>query len=118
MHTGTSIPLVDEGTAMPAAIMTLSEKRFGCVGIRDTEGKLAGILTDGDLARNLDKNLEHLVVEDLMTKDPKTISGDALVTSALAMVEENNISALIVTDNNKTPLGIVHILDLLKLGAA
>ena len=118
MHGGQAVPLVEENTAMPLAIMTLSEKRFGCVGIANSGGKLVGILTDGDLARNLDKNLEKLSVNDLMTRDPKTISGDALVSTALAMLEENNISALIVTDAENTPLGIVHILDLLKLGAA
>ncbi len=118
MHTGDAIPLVAENTAMSDAVMVLSQKRFGCVGVCDTPGKLVGILTDGDLARNLDKNLQSFSVNDLMTRDPKTINGSALVTSALAMLDEFNISALIVTDADNKPEGIIHLHDLLRIGAA
>jgi len=118
MHAGTSIPLVKTNTPMPEAVMELSQKRFGCVGVVDDEGKLAGILTDGDLARNLDKNLQNLSVNDLMTANPKTISSAALVTSALGMLNEFNISALIVTKEDNTPEGIIHLHDLLRIGAA
>ena len=118
MHTGDAIPLVAENTAMSDAVMVLSQKRFGCVGVCDAPGKLVGILTDGDLARNLDKNLQSFSVNDLMTRDPKTINGSALVTSALAMLDEFNISALIVTDADNKPEGIIHLHDLLRIGAA
>jgi len=118
MHTGDYIPIVQTNTSMPEAVMELSQKRFGCVGVIDDGGKLAGILTDGDLARNLDKSLQHLSVNDLMTASPKTISSEALVTTALGMLNENNISALIVTDADNTPKGIIHLHDLLRIGAA
>ena len=119
MHTGEALPLVPQDTPMPEAIMTLSEKRFGCVGITDQDGNLIGIVTDGDLARNLDKNLQEMRVDDLMTRDPKTVPQDMLITSAMAMLNEFNISALLVTDgNSKTPVGIIHLHDLLRIGAA
>lgn len=118
MHRGDEIPLVPEDCPMPEAVMTLSMKRFGCVGITNASGKLVGIFTDGDLARNLDKDLHTLSVDDLMTRDPKTISPQALATTALNMLEEFNISALMVTDENKKPVGIIHLLDLLRIGAA
>jgi len=116
MHKDDAVPLVNEQTPMSDAIMVLSEKRFGCVGVIDKAGKLVGILTDGDLARNLDKNLQALSVNDLMTRDPKTINGDALVTSAMATLNSFNISALIVTGADQTPEGIVHLHDLLRIG--
>ncbi|MDJ0613330.1 MAG: KpsF/GutQ family sugar-phosphate isomerase [Rhizobiaceae bacterium] len=119
MHKGESIPLVPQDTAMPIAIMTLSEKRFGCVGVTNDSGELTGILTDGDLARNLDKDLQKMRVDDLMTRNPKTVSQEMLVNSALATLNEFNISALIVTDESSaTPVGIIHLHDLLRIGAA
>lgn len=118
MHKGDAIPLVAEHTPMSEAIMVLSNKRFGCVGVTDTKGKLVGILTDGDLARNLDKDFQSISVNELMTRDPKTIKGQALVTSALATLNSFNISALIVTDANGMPEGIIHLHDLLRIGVA
>lgn len=118
MHTGDAIPLVAENTSMTEAVMTLSNKRFGCVGITDINGKLIGILTDGDLARNLDRDLQSLSVNDLMTRYPKTIKGSALVTSAMATLNSFNISALIVTDADNKPEGIIHLHDLLRIGVA
>ena len=118
MHTGDAIPLVAEHTPMSEAVMALSNKRFGCVGVTDATGKLIGILTDGDLARNLDKDLQSLSVNDLMTRDPKTINGSALVTSAMATLNSFNISALIVTDADNKPEGIIHLHDLLRIGVA
>ena len=118
MHTGDAIPLVAEHTSMSEAVMALSIKRFGCVGVTEATGKLIGILTDGDLARNLDKDLQSLSVNDLMTRDPKTINGSALVTSAMATLNSFNISALIVTDADNKPEGIIHLHDLLRIGVA
>lgn len=118
MHQGDAIPLVKRNTTMPEAIMELSNKRFGCVGIVDDDNKTVGILTDGDLARNLDQNLQNLRVDDLMTSNPKTISTDALANAAMAMLNEFNISALLVTDGDNHPVGIVHMHDLLRIGVA
>jgi arabinose-5-phosphate isomerase len=118
MHSGDAVPLVAENTPMSEAVMTLSNKRFGCVGVKDANGKLIGILTDGDLARNLDRDLQSLSVNDLMTRYPKTIKGSALVTSAMATLNSFNISALIVTDAENKPEGIIHLHDLLRIGVA
>ncbi len=118
MHDGDRVPLVPLGTTMPEAIMTLSHKRFGCVGVVSEDGLLAGIVTDGDIARNLARNLAELNVEDIMTADPKTVKVSTLATSALALLNKHNISALIVTDDERRPVGIVHFHDLLRIGVA
>ena len=118
MHKGDEIPLVPAGTDMRAAVMMLSAKRFGCVGILGDDGRLAGIVTDGDIARHLDKNLVELKVDDIMTRNPKTVRASTLAMSAMALLELHNISALVVTDEDKRPVGIVHFHDLLKIGVA
>lgn len=117
MHRGESMPLATLGGALKDAVVTLSRKRFGCVCIVDGEGRLAGIITDGDLARNLDKNLGSLVVDDIMTRTPKTIDPDTLAGEAIALLDEKRISALVVVENDR-PVGIVHFHDLLKIGVA
>lgn len=118
MHKGDAVPLVTEKTSMQEAVMVLSQKRFGCVGVLDADNRLIGIVTDGDLARNLDKNLHELTVNDLMTREPKTIRSDALATSAMATLNKFNISALIVTNDDGVPEGILHLHDLLRIGVA
>ncbi|MDI7860516.1 KpsF/GutQ family sugar-phosphate isomerase [Rhizobiaceae bacterium n13] len=118
MHTGDRIPLVPEGTPMPEAVMTLSRKRFGCVGVLDGDGRLCGIVTEGDMARNLARDLSVLNVDDVMTREPKVIKETALATSAMALLNQHNISALIVVDDARRPSGIVHFHDLLRIGVA
>ena len=118
MHVGQSLPLVRSGTPLPEAVMELSMKRFGCVGVLDDNGRLAGIVTDGDLARNLSRDLSTLKVDDIMTKAPKTVKGGMLVSGALALIHEHNISALMVVDDDNHPVGIVHFHDFLRIGAA
>lgn len=118
MHVGQSLPLVRSGTPLPEAVMELSMKRFGCVGVLDDNGRLAGIVTDGDLARNLSRDLSTLKVDDIMTRAPKTVKGGMLVSGALALIHEHNISALMVVDDNNHPVGIVHFHDFLRIGAA
>jgi arabinose-5-phosphate isomerase len=118
MHTGDRLPLVPLGTGVPDAVARLAEKRFGCVGIVGEDGTLAGIITDGDLARNLARDLMVLKVEDMMTRRPKTVPASALASSAMAVLENHNISALFVTDDRGLPLGLVHFHDLLRIGAA
>ncbi|MEZ5812960.1 MAG: KpsF/GutQ family sugar-phosphate isomerase [Rhizobiaceae bacterium] len=116
MHCGDRLPKVPLGTAMPEAVMELAQKRFGCVCITDGD-RLAGIVTDGDLARNLHRNLAELRVEDVMTRQPKTADRHTLAGTAIRILNDNNISALIVVEND-IPVGIVHFHDLLALGAA
>lgn len=118
MHRGEEIPLVPFGTSMPEAITVLSRKRFGCVGIVDEAGKLCGIITDGDIARSLSRNLADLNVEDVMTRNPKMVEVDTLATSAMAILNQHNISALFVADDEGVPAGIVHFHDLLRIGVA
>jgi len=117
MHRDDSLPLAPAGSALRDAIVTLSRKRFGCVCIVDESGRLAGIITDGDLARNLDRNLGSLSVDDIMTRTPKTIDPDMLAGEAIAVLDENRISALVVVEDDK-PVGIVHFHDLLRIGVA
>jgi arabinose-5-phosphate isomerase len=118
MHTGDRLPLVNKGASMQEAIHELSAKRFGCVGVLDEEGRLCGVLTDGDLARHLDGHLGVMTVDDAMTTNPKTIAGDSLATAAMALLQKHSIAALLVVDEERRPIGIIHFHDLLRVGVA
>ncbi|WP_112945277.1 MULTISPECIES: KpsF/GutQ family sugar-phosphate isomerase [unclassified Rhizobium] len=118
MHTGERVPLVAKGTPLPEAISTLSRKHFGCVGILDEDGRLCGIVTEGDMARNLSRNLSELVVDDIMTRAPKTVKPNVLATAALALLNKHSIGALIVVDDDNKPVGLIHFHDLLRIGVA
>jgi arabinose-5-phosphate isomerase len=118
MHTGDRLPLVKLGTSMPDAIEELSRKRFGCVGVVDEDGRLCGVVTDGDIARHLDINLKEAVVDDWMTENPKTVGKDTLATAAMALLNKYSIGALIVVNEENCPIGIVHFHDLLRVGVA
>jgi arabinose-5-phosphate isomerase len=118
MHIGERVPLVPKGTPMPEAVMVLSRKRFGCVGVVDEDGRLCGIVTEGDMARNLARDLSVLNVDDVMTASPKTVRETTLAASAMALLEQHHISALIVIDDDNRPQGIVHFHDLLRIGVA
>lgn len=118
MHVGARVPLVARGTSLPEAISTLSRMSFGCVGVLDDEGCLCGIVTDGDIARNLHRSLSELHVDDIMTANPKTVKPTTLATGAMAVLNNNNISALIVVDDERKPVGVVHFHDLLRIGVA
>ena len=120
MHRDDAVPLVRRGAAMSEAIMTISEKRLGCVGVVDATGGLVGIITDGDLRRHLNgPDLLARKVDDVMTRAPKTISPDTLVGEALAMMNlhAHPFTALFVVEDAR-PVGIVHMHDLLRLGVA
>lgn len=117
MHKGDALPLVPAGTPMPQAVQVLSAKRFGCVGVIDADGLLAGIFTDGDLARNIENNLSGLLVDDIMTRTPKTVTEQTLAATAMDLLNRHNISALMVVEGRK-PVGILHFHDLLRIGVA
>ncbi|EYS92373.1 hypothetical protein X471_00671 [Bartonella bacilliformis str. Heidi Mejia] len=117
MHQGDNIPLVIQGTLMTEAMSVLVGKRFGCVGVVNQQGELIGIVTDGDLARNIHRDLSQFNVDEMMTKDPKILSPDALVGTAIAFIHDHHIGAFFVVENKK-PVGIVHFHDLLRVGAA
>ncbi|MFD0915358.1 SIS domain-containing protein [Pseudahrensia aquimaris] len=117
MHTGEEVPIVQTGTLMTDAILQISQKGFGCVGVTNKNGDLIGIITDGDLARHLSPNLLSERVDDIMTRDPKTVLPDELAAAALEFINKKSISALMVTEGPK-PVGIIHLHDLLRVGVA
>ena len=117
MHQGERIPLVASGTGMRDAIMEITGKGFGCVGVVSPDGLLSGIITDGDLRRKINLDLLSMTVDEVMTRSPKTIRPDMLVAKALDIANASAITALMVTDNER-PVGIIHIHDLLRIGAA
>jgi arabinose-5-phosphate isomerase len=117
MHTGDAIPLVAAGAPMSEALVEMSAKGFGCVGITDARGSLIGIVTDGDLRRHMRPDLLQARVEDVMTRSPKTVTPDQLASEALEILNSSKITALIVAEAGK-PIGIIHIHDLLRAGVA
>jgi arabinose-5-phosphate isomerase len=116
MRSGDGLPLVPSGTLMSEALFVMTRKGVGCLGVTDERGFLAGIITDGDLRRHLSPDLVERRVEDVMTLDPITIRSDLLVASALEILNRHAISALLVVDDRR-PIGIVHLHDLLRTGA-
>ncbi len=117
MHAQSEVPLKPLGTKMSDALVEMTSKGFGCVGITDSRGEIAGIVTDGDLRRHMRPDLMTATVDDVMTKNPKTISPDLLASEALEILNSSKITALIVTDGKK-PVGIVHLHDILRAGVA
>ncbi len=115
MHKGDELPLAGESEVMARALVTMTAKSFGCIGILDKKGKLAGVVTDGDLRRHMGDGLLRARVGDIMTKKPKTISPDLLASAALEILNSSRITALFVVDKGK-PVGILHIHDLLRAG--
>jgi arabinose-5-phosphate isomerase len=117
MHSGDAVPLKPLGTRMSDALVEMSSKGFGCVGIVDARGAIVGIVTDGDLRRHMRPDLMTALVDDVMTKNPKTIPRDLLASEALEILNSSKITALIVTDADR-PVGIVHLHDILRAGVA
>jgi len=117
MHTGASVPLRPIGTRMSDAIIEMTTKGFGCVGINDARGQLVGIITDGDLRRHMGDNLLDTNVDDVMTRAPKTVRPDQLISETLDILNTTKVTALFVVDAGK-PVGIIHVHDLLRAGAA
>ena len=114
MHKGGELPLVPAETPMPQALLVMTEKRFGCVGVQGADGKLAGLITDGDLRRHMDGLMGHTAGE-VMTPDPMTVAPDALAAEALNLMEDRRITVLFVLDQGR-PAGILHIHDILRAG--
>lgn len=119
MHTGDEIPLVSENTIMRDALLVMTSKMLGCVGVTDKDGVLRGIITDGDLRRWLSSDILDKKASDVMTKNPKTISPDVLAVEAINMMNNtgNGITQLFVVKDNR-PIGIIHIHDCLRVGVA
>ena len=117
MHRGDRLPLIKSGESMADALVAMTEKSFGCVGIIDKRGRLIGVITDGDLRRHMGANLLGAKVDDIMTAKPKTISPTMLVAAALELINASSITALFVVEKQK-PVGLIHVHDLLRLGVA
>ena len=119
MHTGASVPLVDESATMQDALLMMSKQHFGCVGITDRKGALAGIITHGDLARHMGNDLLGRPLSAVMTRNPKIVSPDQLAAEALSLMNDKKITQLFVLDakdSGKRPVGILHIHDCLRAG--
>ncbi len=117
MHPGTAVPVIARGAPMSEAIVEMSVKGFGCVAVTEPSGKLAGVITDGDLRRHMRADLLQAPVDAVMTGSPKTVRPDQLASEALALLNASKITALIVVDADR-PVGIVHFHDLLRAGLA
>lgn len=112
MHSGDELPLIGQNASMHDAVVVMSEKRLGVVGVTDSAGQLVGVITDGDLRRNIERGLDHSAAE-FMTANPKTVSADALVGDAVALFDEYRITSLFVVDSagGNRPIGVLHIHD-------
>jgi len=119
MHTGGEMPLVGEDTAMGETLIAMTAGRFGCVGVLDKQGSLAGVFTNGDLSRHMDPQLLHRKVGEVMTKTPKVVAPWQLAAEAVAVMNEKKITVLFVVesdDAHRRPIGILSMHDCLQAG--
>jgi arabinose-5-phosphate isomerase len=117
MHTGDLVPLVRDTDGMAEALIVMTAKSFGCIGAVDAEGRLIGVVTDGDLRRHMRSDLLDQMVCDVMTVRPKTIRADAVASEALHLMNARAITSLFVVDGER-PVGLLHIHDCLRAGVA
>jgi arabinose-5-phosphate isomerase len=120
MHSGDAFPMISEGASMKEAIFEITSKRLGVTGVVNRDGQLIGVITDGDLRRALERfeDLLNRKAAEVMTKNPKWIERDALAAMAVQRMEEFSITSLFVfnSDGRRSPVGIIHLHDLLKAG--
>jgi len=117
MHAGDEVPLIGGEAEMSQALLVMTAKTFGCVGVTDAGGSLVGIVTDGDLRRHMGPALLKQRVGDVMTKGPRTIRANALAAEAVRIMNERSITSLFVVDGAK-PAGIIRLHDCLRAGVA
>jgi arabinose-5-phosphate isomerase len=117
MHGGPEFPRVTEATPLRDALLEMTQKGFGLTAVVTAEGELLGVFTDGDLRRAIDHRIDINVarVGEVMTRNCKTVSSEMLAAEALTVMEDNKITALVVTDGRR-PAGVVHMHDLLRAG--
>ncbi|NWF52126.1 MAG: KpsF/GutQ family sugar-phosphate isomerase [Nitrospirae bacterium] len=119
MHTGDEIPSVSMRTPMSKTVVEMSSKRLGHTVVLNDKGCIVGIITDGDLRRGIEKwggKLFEMTAEEVMTKNPKTISEEELAAKALSIMESYSITALVVPDRDRRVIGIIHLHDILRKG--
>ncbi len=115
MRTGDDLPIISDQQKMPEALYLMSKKMLGCVGIVDFDGKLLGMITDGDLRRQMNDDLFAKSVCEVMTENPKTIKADVLAAEAVRIMNEKSITQLFVLEDDK-PVGLIHLHDCLRAG--
>ncbi|HVB16404.1 MAG TPA: KpsF/GutQ family sugar-phosphate isomerase [Stellaceae bacterium] len=118
MHAGDNVPLVSPDAPMSEAILVMSAKSFGCVGVRGEDGRLVGVITDGDLRRHMDDRLLARTVGEVMHRDPKFVTAAQLAAEALGLMNRFAITALFVVDDRLRPTGFLHMHDCLRAGVA
>jgi arabinose-5-phosphate isomerase len=120
MHTGAAIPSVTLGSALSRALLEMSTKGLGMTAVVDEQGSLAGIFTDGDLRRAIDRGIDihSSPIDDIMTRNCRTIQPGTMAAEALRVMEDNKITVLVAVDSENKPVGVIHTHDLLKAGVA
>ncbi len=116
MHSKNEMPIVLENASMKSVIIEMTKKSFGHVGVKNKKGQLIGIITDGDLRRNIDKHFFQCKAKQIMTSMPKLVEKEVLVVDALNIMNKNKITCLFVIkkEKDKCPIGIIHIHDCLR----
>lgn len=120
MHTGDAIPRVKLGTALSGALLEISSKALGMTTVVDDDGVLQGIFTDGDLRRAIDSgsDIRNAPIEQVMTRNGRTIKPGTMAAEALRIMEDHKITVLVAVDDQRRPVGVIHTHDLLKAGVA
>ncbi len=120
MHQNDEVPIVKMNASLKDTLVEMTQKKLGMTTVINDEGKLIGIFTDGDLRRTFEKkpDIEKTLIQEIMSKDPKTIGSQLLAVEALNIMETFKITALIVTNSEMHPIGIIHIHDILRAGVA
>jgi arabinose-5-phosphate isomerase len=118
MHRDNAMPLVGTDQKMAEALLVMTEKSFGCVGVTDRIGRLVGVITDGDLRRHMHTDLIGRTAAAVMTRSPLTIRGASLAAESLRLMNERKITSLFVVGDDLRPVGIVHLHDCLRAGIA
>jgi arabinose-5-phosphate isomerase len=116
MHAGDDIPVLEEDAPMQDVLMAMTSKGFG-IAVLVRDGKVTGVITDGDLRRNMDGLMEHNAAH-IANRDPLVVPPEMLAPEALAILNTRKVNVLLVTDPDKKPLGVLHIHDLLRAGVA
>ncbi len=117
-HVAEQVPLLAVGRPMSEAVIEMSSKGFGVVGIVDEHGALIGVITDGDLRRHMAGDLLSQPVEEVMSHNPRVVKGDVLASAAMEFMQEHKVTVLFLVDEAQMPVGILHIHDLLRAGVA
>lgn len=118
MHTGERLPKVERGTSLRDALLEMTRKGLGMTVVVERDGRLAGIFTDGDLRRTLDKGIDvrQSLIDDVMTARGKTANANMLAAEALKIMEDHKINSLVVIDDAGLPVGALNMHDLLRAG--